>query len=532
MIVDLGREALEHIVKDVVKDMIGRIAGRNRSRKQKGWYHAVKTALNEYQQKFKEDFLPILVDDFSKEIVIKFSGRKMSEEDKKKVKDFMEMVKRSNTRMMLEELVEKIDGIKRNEGNEDMIDKMEEIKKIITEGHQWVLQRLDLHVRSVIKDAMFSKSVERSKIEVMLYNFVEDDIPDSVKKILSNGMDAVPSTRMTKKEVDDRVEEALLEYLQRLGRRRRIGGYTILQASGVQDWIDKVKKMSIDQDTSNFLECLEDSLPGLRAEMDLVYREVDMDSKEELVAKLERDGCVLVMCDKGMGMSLFKLETMREADEALMKQLGAVRVENTKEEVIKSVVEEIKKFELGLTVEQKDYLDGLYGRRHEENRNLRKVRFPFLKSMHKALKMTEERIRNKDLTNLKFRPVVDAKHWLTRGYSEVAMLMMREACDMLIRKGLIREIKPKDGWRFAVEARDYTSEKEYSISVTEDIQEAYTNISDEMIKKAIWNVCKAVGCWGQGMDNTVDKEVDRLSLGQNYAETKEALPMGYKLNCD
>ena len=43
--------------------------------------------------------------------------------------------------------------------------------------------------------------------------------------------------------------------------------------------------------------------------------------------KLERDGCVLVMCDKNMEMSLFALDTMRKADEALMKQLGAVRQE-------------------------------------------------------------------------------------------------------------------------------------------------------------------------------------------------------------
>ena len=43
--------------------------------------------------------------------------------------------------------------------------------------------------------------------------------------------------------------------------------------------------------------------------------------------KVERDGCVLGMCDKNMGMSLFTLYTMRKADEALMDQLGAARQE-------------------------------------------------------------------------------------------------------------------------------------------------------------------------------------------------------------
>ena len=51
-----------------------------------------------------------------------------------------------------------------------------------------------------------------------------------------------------------------------------------------------------------------------------------------------------------MGMSLFKLESMRKADEELMNQLGAIRMEspfgNTKEVIIQCVKVEIKKFEI------------------------------------------------------------------------------------------------------------------------------------------------------------------------------------------
>ena len=166
-----------------------------------------------------------------------------------------------------------------------------------------------------------------------------------MKKLFEAGMDAVPSTRMTKKEVDKRVEDALLEFLMRLGRRRIYGYSRVLQASGVQDWIDKVKKMSIDQEYKNFVDTLENTLPALRTEMELVYVDVQLDTKEEMVKKLEKDGCVLVLCDKGMGMSLFTLETMRKADESLMNQLGAIRIEKTKEEVVQMVKAEIRKFE-------------------------------------------------------------------------------------------------------------------------------------------------------------------------------------------
>ena len=72
----------------------------------------------------------------------------------------------------------------------------------------------------------------------MLYNFVDGDVPESVKDLFKNGMDSVPGSRMTKKEIDDRVEEALLEYLERLGRRM-ICGTAVKNAKNVEDWIRK-----------------------------------------------------------------------------------------------------------------------------------------------------------------------------------------------------------------------------------------------------------------------------------------------------
>ena len=532
MLVDLEQEVLENIVKDGIKEIIGRVVGGKRDKKQKAWFKGVKTVLDEYQQKLKKDFLPVLVNDFSKKIEVKFRGGNMSEEDKDRIREFMEMVRKSNTKSIVDELMRKLETLKGEGENGDLVENIEGVKATVLDGHQWILERLVLYVRSVIEETMFKKSVERSRIEVMLYNFVEGDVPNSVNKLFQAGMDAVPSTRMTKKEVDKRVEDALLEFLMRLGRRRIYGYSRVLQASGVQDWIDKVKKMNIDQEYKNFVDTLENTLPALRTEMELVYVDVQLDTKEEMVKKLEKEGCVLVLCDKGMGMSLFTLETMRKADESLMNQLGAIRIEKTKEEVVQMVIDEIRKFEDGLTAEQREYLDNMCRGRHDD---LRKTAFPFLKSMHKVQKMTEEQIMNKDVSGIKFRPVVDAKQWLTRSYAGVAMLMMREACNMLVRKGVIKEVKPKDGWRFAVEARDYTVEKEFDVMVTADIEEAYTNISDEMIKKAIEIVCRAV----KVKEWTIDlmKKLVDLVLDQNYAETsgglfkfKKVLPMGYKLS--
>jgi hypothetical protein len=104
-------------------------------------------------------------------------------------------------------------------------------------------------------------------------------------------------------------------------------------------------------------------------------------------------------------MSLFS-ETMRKADETLMRQLGAVRMGETKEEIIRNVIVEIESFENKLSNEQRVFLDSSHESRYYSGN---KVKFPFLKSLHKIQKMTEEEIKNKDLSGLKFRPVVDAK---------------------------------------------------------------------------------------------------------------------------
>ena len=534
MFVDLGKEALEVIVRDVVKDMMGQIAGMsNRKVKKNRWYIAVRNIIQEYQQNVKEEFLPVLLSDFSTRMVVKFSGNKLSEDDKEKIRKFMQMVKKSDMKSVEAEVLKKIDKLKENGGSEEWGEKMEAVKKVFSDGHTWILRKLELHIRSVISDAMYKNSVQRSSIEVMLYNFVDGEVPESVNKLLKNGMGSVPSTRLTKKEIDKRVDDALLEYLIRLGRRS-ICGHAVIQPKDIQDWITQVKRINIDQESKNFIETLETTLPALKVELDLVYCEMDLDSKEEIVEKLEKEGCVLVMCDKNMGMSLFTLETMRKADQALMKQLGAVRQESSKEEIMRKVMVDIKEFEKELTKEQREYLDSRYPGRQVDRRE---VAFPFLKCLHKIQKMSEVEIKNKDVTNIKFRPVVDAKQWLTRNYAEVVMNMMRNACNILVENGgeVMKGMKPKDGWRFAVEIREYEVQEEFDVNVTADIEEAYTNITDEMIKKAIVIVCRTVGFkdWKVEM---MKKLVD-LVLEENYAETsgglykfKKVLPMGYKLS--
>ena len=534
MIINLKPRDLEDIVKDGIKEMIRSVAGRHQDRK-RSWYKTVKGAILEYQRKVMEEFLPVLVKDFSTSQIVKFQGGKMSQDDIEVVKNFMEMVDKSNIRKLEKELMSKIREVPRE--NAELDNKLDEIKKVVEERHQWILTRIDLYVRSMIKETLYINTVKRSQIEVMLYNFVEGEVPEAVRSMLKNGMNSVPSMKLTKEEVDKRVQDALLEYLMRFGKRN-IYGHGVIQAANVEEWIRKVKIFNMDEDSRKFVESIEEHYHALKTELDLVYTDVKLDTKEELVKKLEKEGCVLVNCDKSMGMSLFTLKTMRKADGDLMKQLGAVRLESplsdTKAVIIKIVKAEIYKFEHALDTKQREYMDATCEDRYL---GMKKISFPFLKSQHKVHKMNEEQIRNKDLRALKFRPVVDSKLWLTKDYSGMIMQMMRELSSKLLEKSgpVFQAVKPKDGWRFAVDVRENITEEEFDINLTADIQEAYTNINDVMIKKAI----EVVGGFVKYEKWKIElmKRLIDLVLEQNYVETsvgvfqfKKVLPMGYKLS--
>ena len=135
MLVDLGKEALDNIVKDGVREMMSGIVGGTRGTKQRRWFIAVKEAIKEYQQKIQEDFLPVLINDFGKKMVVKFSGSKMSEEDKNKIKLFMEMVEKTNIKSVQEELMKKVEGLKVDGENLDLNEKLDHFKKVFVDGH-------------------------------------------------------------------------------------------------------------------------------------------------------------------------------------------------------------------------------------------------------------------------------------------------------------------------------------------------------------------------------------------------------------
>ena len=430
MKIKLGLDILKEIVEDGIKEIKSKL---NFGTRQRVMSRDTLMVTDKYRDLLVADFLPVLVSDFGDAVEVKFNGGRMAPEEVKKINEFIDMVKKSDTNSYKVVLV---DGIKKVLISEDHAVR---VSKIAEEGHCQIMQRIELYIRREIMDSVYRQTVERCNLESTIYNFTEMELPDYIKEFFKNGVDAVPRMKLTRQEVKDRTEDALLEYLERFRWRQRKDP---IKANSIPDWLQKAIERETNSESADFYIKIQGGYSGMLNELDLLYTDSKVDSESQIRKKLEIDGCVIVPCDKKMGMSFFTLETMRRADTKLMEQLGATLVDISKEDILENVYSKIVEFEANLDIDQQEYIDFAYN-----DRNLRgcqsQIIFPLLRSANKIFKMKSSEISEKYISKIMFRPVVDARRWGTKGYSTLIMNMMRKANqDLLIQAGpVLRDIK-------------------------------------------------------------------------------------------
>ena len=485
----LIQEILIEIVSDGVKEMLKRLNFSRRSRRCR-WFKEFSQVLDHYKKEIGENLIPVIIEDFKGSIAVKISNNKMDKKEIQEMKKFMEMVKMGDTSQYVRNL--KNGAAMAMAGRENWTEEdNKKIMNIINDGHEWILNRIDLYIRSEVFRQLQKLSEERSKLETTIYNFTDEEMPEEIRELFKNGVDVVPRVKLSILEVKKRVNEALKEYLERV--HWKTNKSRKFEANDVIEWLKKAIAFENDEEDLKFYQNLINEYDGFMKEIENNHNYSYNEPKEKEIRKLlEIKNCVIVACDKNLGMSLFTLDTMRKADEKLMNQLGAKYVKGTEEEILKVVLSEIDNLEDGFCQKQKNYMDYAY-----KSRDIGKcdIIFPFLKSTHKVQKMTTQEIREKNISNLKFRPIIDARRWATRGYAGLIMGMLRKANDELISRAgpVLKEIKVKNGWRFSRVMQDFNFEEDFGVMVSADIGEAYTNITSRMINESIEIVFGFIG---------------------------------------
>ena len=387
MKVILRDNVLSEIVEDGVKEMLQGFNIPRRGRRNL-WFNNLMDVLTRYKSSVTDKLIPTIVSDFSGSITIKMTGSKMQKEDVKKVKEFADRVLESNVKNYEEELLEEMKITLLNCGKEGL--DIEELVRIAKNNHQWIIKRFNEYIREMMFEQLRTNIDEKCKLEPKIYNFTNKVIPEEVKRIFENGVESVPKTSMKIGKIKSRVKTSLLSYLERYRSRR---GRKKIKTRRVKEWLNiAIGLEGIEEDEKFYRHVLEE-YDGMMSEIELNYHQSGNDTEEQIKKRLEIEDCIMVYCDKNLGMSLFTLEMMREADKNLMNQFGAKLVNKTEAEIFEEVLADVDEFEGALDEEQKEYIDYAYS-----NRNLRgvKVKMPFLRSTHKVQKMSEEEIENKD----------------------------------------------------------------------------------------------------------------------------------------
>ena len=532
MRIDLDLVQLGDIVKESTDLIKEKFRVSNRGRKS-SWWRKLLDAFRNYEESINTKFLPVLVKDFGGSVSVKVEGEKMDQCEINKLKEFKDMVEKSSIDDYKEELKRKVNEIEIVGSDGKTKDEVEEWKETIDECHEECKRRIDSHIRSKILTSIEEQTKERSQLETKVYNFTNKEVPEEIKKLFENGIDAVPDIGMSLYDVKKRVNESILNYLEEY-RFKRNGGGVVIKETEVTAWLDKAIENENEQEDVEFYESVKNGYTGLICEVELSYCTKKIPTEDDIRRKMEINGCVIVLCDKGLGMSMFTLEDMKNADKKLMEQLEAKYVGGNKDAILGLVKQRIFEFEAGLGDEQRNYLDFVY-----KERDFSKCRIvlPFLKSAHKIHKMSEEEINSKDLTRIKFRPVIDSKQWITRGFAELAMKMMRKIITELLEHvgPVMSGIKVKNGWQFTVDLDGQRLDEKFAVLMSADIQEAYTNVTCVMINQAISVVSSIVKYPEWKVD--LLKKINELVLTNNFVETsggiyqfKDVLPMGYKLS--
>jgi endonuclease III len=178
----LIQEILIEIVSDGVKEMLKRLNFSRRSRRCR-WFKEFSQVLDHYKKEIGENLIPVIIEDFKGSIAVKISNNKMDEKEIQEMKKFMEMVKMGDTSQYWTE-----------EDNK-------KIMNIINDGHDWILNRIDLYIRSEVFRQLQKLSEERSKLETTIYNFTNEEMPEEIRELFKNGVDIVPRVKLSIFEV-------------------------------------------------------------------------------------------------------------------------------------------------------------------------------------------------------------------------------------------------------------------------------------------------------------------------------------------
>ena len=486
-----------------------------------------------YFRRMREEVLPIYQEEFSKTIEVEYINNDLAFGDDVKIEDFRRKMGKIRDIDILtiyrEEAMNKGSILKKNvkfDGRNVSLDYV--CVRLLNRICIKIRRLYDEAIVKLVHDGIKESSNKRCLIEEVVFNFSRKKLSNSMNELLGLGANYVFNDIASSYEARKKYEWELYVYLQKY-RRFIEKGKTILKED-VGEWLREAIVGCVGENKhKNFYMLVYDMYDSL-----FVGRKRSKVSAGEELKKLDKLGIVVVEADKSCGICVLDIETLIQADREMVKELGGKRLKSSKAEVEGRIIKEIMKCESSMDSNARKFMDVYYPGRLD---GFQDAELPFLKLRPKVHKLSKEELFRRDVSKLKFRPVVDASVCLVKVYSKFVL----DYCTMLL--GLVdQRILKGTGWisRNGHEVASYfaglsaqgTLKNVFAVA---DMTSAYSYVFLKDLLQALELVGLRVGIaeWKRKLAASAAQ----LVLTNSYVETSvgiyklgECLPMGLNMS--
>ena len=413
-------------------------------------------------------------------------------------------------------------------------DDQQRIKNTLNNWHEKSVEEWDDKLEKAILHNLNSNHIQKCKKSFGVFNFTDNEIPTNTYNLLTLGKKMVVPYGMTPAEKKTRVTAECFNYAVRFrkyieGREEDIK----IEDKNYKSWLEAAGHSASNSTYADFYTKLKNNLEEEEMYNQPITKYDYFQTKTEIITALDYPGAIWNECDKGMGISLIPINTMKTAELNMIKELGGSPCNLNKEELITHLEEQLQEFKEELDGRQKWLLEEHVGNLNNPDKS--QLVTPFLHLKLKIHKVAEDDIKNKNTNALKFRPIVDQSRWMFNYHSTA----LRELLDNMNREiieqsnGTLDDILPVNGASVAADTRNFTFNNVDGIKslLSADLSDAYSNTDLKDLEEAVEYVGEHTGLEAWVIELII--KLARLILKNNYVETSKGvyhlttvLPMG------
>ena len=390
--------------------------------------------------------------------------------------------------------------------------------------HSQFCKNWDNNLENRILDKIKSLHNNQCRLSPGIFNFSSTEIPDEIAALLKHPKNMIFETKESHGRIKKRITSECFNYAVKFRASIEKNTTDIGSTEDHRSWLLNAINTARSNDFKQFYFNILHNLKTLR------FQPPNPSSPtiKNLEQIFEIPDNVWMETDKEMGFALIPIPWVKSAEAQLLVELGASKIELSKSQLVNQINVQIMEFFSSLDGEQLHLLKNYFP--EIKLADIEIVEVPFLNMKPKVIKLSQLDLQMKNLSVLKYRPVIDQSKWVFSVIGTVLMQILTtiKAEVLTIEDHLIPNIFVKNGAEVSTRLKslDFDS-NDYSMIISADLSDAYSNVMLSDLETAI----EFLGTFTNLAPSTIEVAIGlaRLILKNNYIECVSGY---YKLQVD